>query len=153
MLWKGLLKAVLVLGWTPLLLMAAALPFDSPAFNARYTEIEQAIAQADVIFIGRVVSLGPLPKYDSGRGMASQTVVYELLDVLKGRVSDAEVTIRHLVGTQGAYISRVPVGSEHIVLARRLDDDLWAAGSEAGVIAASEQNIAAVRDLIARSGP
>jgi len=124
------------------------LRFDSPELNAQYPAIRDGVLKADAVFVGRIVRVGPPPSVESGRSIAFQEVVYEILAVLKGNLDGGDITVRHLVRPGDAFSAQLIQGRELVVFARQRGDDYWAAGSVAGAVPASKENVDAVKDIL-----
>jgi len=125
-----------------------SLGFDSPALEAQSSTIRDGALQADAVFVGRIVEVGPAPQVESGRILASQAVVYEVLEVLKGKLEAGNITVRHLVKPDDPFSSQLVKGKELLVFAQQRGNEYWAAGSVAGAIPASQANVGAVKEIL-----
>lgn len=133
-------------------LAAQAPQFDAANLNEQRVRIEEGVLKADLVFIGRIVRVGPPPQFESGRGIASQQVVYKLLKILKGQLAGEEIEVWHLVNPGAVFSSQLAPGKELIAFVQKKGDKFWAAGSEAGAIPMSVQNVNTVMTMLERGG-
>lgn len=129
---------------------AGSTHFDSPQLEAQASNIRHALSQAGLVFVGRIVSVGPPPQVESGRMIASQQVVYDILELLAGKAEKPRIEVRHLVRPKDPFSAQLTPGKKLIVFAQQKSGSYWAAGSAAGAIPASRQNVQAVKAILRR---
>ena len=139
----------------------AQVSFQDPFLNKGQKRLTSNLRRADLIFVGTVVHVGPPPKFRSGGFMALQEVRYKVENVLKGVLpaGTAELDIQHVVvgGSRTADASPeanrlsptvFAPGSHRVVIARR-ESSMWLGSDEDyGVIAASDSNLTAIKQLL-----
>lgn len=67
--------------------------FDDPFIDARHTLVRMIGQEAELVFVGTVISVGPPPPAWSGKMRARQAVAFGVERVLKGLVPGPTVTV------------------------------------------------------------
>src|SRR5215467_7470729 len=77
----------------------AQVSFQDPFLNKGQKRLTSNLRQADLIFVGTVIHVGPPPKFKSGRFMALQEVRYKVDEVLKGALpgGTGALKVQHVV--------------------------------------------------------
>lgn len=137
----------------------AGAAFDSAELNANATQIQNIAADAALIFVGTVQSLGEAPPVWSGFALAEQEVTYGVTSVIKGSYSGSTITVAHVLvngarqarsdGAVGVDPLIFAAGNQLIVMTQapvgnRAED----ISEEYSVIPYSEQNLAALNALL-----
>ena len=147
--------------------------FQDPFLNEGQKRLTSNLKLADLVFVGTVVHVGPPPKFKSGGFMALQEVRYKVDEVLKGQEPELSpccgvlfaktsgLGVQHVVvgGSRTAdpspeanrlSPSLFAVGSRLVVIAKR-ESSMWLGSDEDyGVIAATDSNVAAIKELLNR---
>ena len=136
----------------------AQVSFQDPFLNNGQKRLTSNLRQADLIFVGTVIHVGPPPRFKSGGFMALQEVRYKVDEVLNGVLpaKTSELDVQHVVvgGSRTADPSPeanrlspsvFAVGSRLVVIAKR-ESSMWLGSDEDyGVIAATDSNVAAIK--------
>jgi hypothetical protein len=137
--------------------------FDSSMLNLSSTAVQKTIRSADLVFAGRVKSVGAPPKFWSGWAVSRQVVTYEVDHVIsgqypgpKGNLERPVITVQHLVVAQSnnatpatALSARVFAKSRMLIVSVKKEGDVWVDFDENfSAIPFSSKNEAAVKKLL-----
>lgn len=122
------------------------------------SRISQAIGRADLVFKGKVESVGEAPLLESGRYLAAQRVEYRVVEVWVGKVSAGDrVVVDHVVvrGSASAEPGKNELsnalfrpGSMLLVIAAKANEHWQILDEEYGTLPANAANEALVRKAI-----
>jgi hypothetical protein len=105
------------------------------AIKKEEQNIQDAISENELIFVGKVIDVGDVPAYWSGYFPAYQSVRYQVEEVLKGQFAEKEITIDHAVVQYSQTAAQGPLprlspnffakDSRIIVFAMKATDGSW----------------------------
>ncbi len=138
--------------------------FDEPALNEGRTRVQQTLGNAQVVFVGEVVSLGTPPAIKTGPFPVYQTVAYKVSATLKGSIGvpeGTEVVVAHHVigGTRSTGPSEANELSRELfkpgrslIVAVKGDKQQWMDLDESyGTIPATDQNLSLTKRILEAS--
>jgi len=137
--------------------------FDSAILNLSSVAVQKTVRSADLIFAGRVKSVGAPPKFWSGWTVSRQVVTYEVDHIIsgqyagpKGNLGRPVITVHHLIVAQSSNAGRAPALSAKVFAKSRMlivsvkkDGDMWVDFDENfSAIPFSSKNEAAVKGFL-----
>jgi hypothetical protein len=135
--------------------------FEDLSVNKGSEKIEASIKKADLIFVGKVSSIGPPPRLRSGGFMATQATQYEVEEVLKGTMSTRrhEIEIQHIVISGSStgdpspeanrLSSRIFASGNRLIIFATKKPSMWLGFDENyQVIPTNDSNIATIKRLV-----
>jgi hypothetical protein len=139
---------------------AQTIEFDDPFLDAHVDLVRQVARESELVFVGKVVLVGPAPSAWSGRMRARQAVAISVDRVLKGFAPEPTITIYEPVVADSrlAAIGRAPAlsqtlfatGNNLIVFARRaMTPEMFDGPDEnVGVVPSTAANVRAIRKVL-----
>jgi hypothetical protein len=92
---------------------------DSAWLDAQIGNVARSVAKAPVVFVGRVVAVGPSPGVYSGVVVTRQSVIYDIEEVWKGRAPAPRVVVSHVLAEEPTLDPAEP----------RLNPAVWRVGA------------------------
>ena len=116
------------------------------------------VGSAHTVFVGTLTAAGPGPGFYSGYKRATQTLTYKVLRVLRGDLSDSEITVHHTIVAKSPALAPdrpelapelTEVGVDYIVALSPPRDGTWLTANEnVGPLRATDDDIAAVESAL-----
>lgn len=144
-----------------LLVFLSLTPFSPSALGSqegkhRQENLTRLIRNSDLVFIGRVVLVGPSPGGWSGVVLQHQFVVYAVRDIVKGKWEYKVIRVYHVISYDGPVEAGKPEVSSEIFKTRNLlivfaKKDPLLCHEATGILPFSDKNNSRVRQLLKAS--